>query len=175
MLAKLHVSFVIVGHSERRRLFGETDESVAAKAASVFRNGMVPIVCVGETIDEREVGLTRYRLSSQVEAALVHLAPEQVATTVVAYEPMWAIGTGQAATPDDAQEACGVDPPGRTGAVGGRGGGRDPGPVRGIGDRREHGGPGGRCPDVDGVLVGGASLDAASFVGIVRAVGGNGP
>jgi len=173
MLAKLHVAYVIVGHSERRSLFGETDGSVAIKAASVFRNGMVPIVCVGETVDERAVGLTRDRLSAQVEAALVHLAPEQVGAAVVAYEPMWAIGTGQAATPEDAQEAAAwirqvvLRVAGEEAAGGIRvqyGGSVTP----------ENTGDLVTCPDVDGVLVGGASLDAASFVAIVRAAGGSG-
>ncbi len=105
MLAKLHVEYVIVGHSERRHLFGETDEQVMNKLKAVLRNGMTPICCVGETSDEREGGITKDRLASQVESAMGTLPPESVAGMVIAYEPVWAIGTGQAATPEDAQEA----------------------------------------------------------------------
>ena len=93
MLAKLHVDYVIVGHSERRRLFGESDDVVRAKVRAVLRNGMTPICCVGETIDEREAGLTEDRLASQVEAALDGMAAEAVAGLVIAYEPLWAIGS----------------------------------------------------------------------------------
>ena len=173
MLAKLHVEYVIVGHSERRTLFGESDELVAAKLRAVLRNGMTPICCVGETADERETGLTKDRLASQVEAAISAMAPEAVVGMVVAYEPIWAIGTGQAATPDDAQEACSWirEVVGRT-----------------VGDevagslRIQYGGSVHAdntsallsCADVDGVLVGGASLDPAAFVGIVRAACGPG-
>jgi triosephosphate isomerase len=171
MLAKLHVEYVIVGHSERRRLFEETDEVVAAKLAAVVRNGMIPICCVGETEEEREVGLTRDRLAGQVEAAIGGLAPEAVGTMVVAYEPIWAIGTGQAATADDAQEACAW-----IREVVGRSAGADPAASL----RIQYGGsvtPENTgellgCPDVDGVLVGGASLDATKLVEIVRAAGG---
>ncbi len=106
MLAKLHVRYVIVGHSERRRLFGETDELVLAKVKAVLRNGMTPICCVGETEDERAAGLTNDRLSEQVRSAVGTLAPDVVGDLVIAYEPVWAIGTGQAATPEDAEDAC---------------------------------------------------------------------
>ncbi len=106
MLAKLHVDYVIVGHSERRRLFGESDDVVRAKVRAVMRNGMTPICCVGETIDERDAGLTEDRLAGQVEAALDGMAAEAVAGVVIAYEPLWAIGSGTAATPEDAQQAC---------------------------------------------------------------------
>ncbi|HEY5097710.1 MAG TPA: triose-phosphate isomerase, partial [Acidimicrobiales bacterium] len=106
MLAKLHVDYVIVGHSERRRLFGETDDVVRAKVRAVMRNGMTPICCVGETIDERDAGLTEDRLSAQVEAAFGGMAAEALAGVVIAYEPLWAIGTGKAATAVDAEDAC---------------------------------------------------------------------
>jgi triosephosphate isomerase len=168
MLAKLHVEYVIVGHSERRAHFGETDAVVAAKLRAVLRNGMVPVFCVGETVDERDIGLTQERLTAQVTAALTGLPAEDVASMVVAYEPVWAIGTGQAATPDDAQEACAW--------------------IRGVvasvaGEdaatrvRIQYGGSVNadnteslmECTDVDGLLVGGASLDAAQFTDIVRA------
>ena len=170
MLAKLHVQYVIVGHSERRQLFGESDEVVSAKLRAVLRNGMTPIVCVGESLEEREAGLTHDRLAGQVEAALGGLAPEAVGGLVVAYEPIWAIGTGQAATPDDAQEACAW-----IREVVGKAVGAEPAGAL----RVQYGGsvtPDNTaellaCEDVDGALVGGASLDAARFVAIVKAAG----
>jgi triosephosphate isomerase len=171
MLAKLHVEYVIVGHSERRRLFDESDEVVAAKLQAVLRNGMTPICCVGETEEEREGELTRERLASQVEAALGGVAPEAVGAMVIAYEPIWAIGTGRAATPGDAQEACAW-----IREVVGRTAGEDAAAtVRvqyGGSVTPENTGELLSCPDVDGALVGGASLDAAKFVEIVRAAGG---
>jgi len=168
MLAKLHVSYVIVGHSERRTLFGETDEIVAAKLKAVHRNGMTPICCVGETVDEREAGLTRDRLAAQVSAAVRALPESAVAGMVVAYEPVWAIGTGQAATPEDAQDACAWIRGVVADAVG---------EETGAQVRIQYGGSVKAdntaalmaCPDVDGLLVGGASLEAAQFVEIVRA------
>ena len=168
MLAKLHVDYVIVGHSERRRLFGETDDVVRAKLRAVQRNGMTPICCVGETIDEREAGSTEDRLSAQVESALDGMATEAVAGVVFAYEPLWAIGTGTAAAPEDAQHACGwirqVVATCSTADV-----------ARSV--RVQYGGSVNeentesilRGPDVDGALVGGASLDAGAFVAIIRA------
>ena len=138
MLAKLHVEYVIVGHSERRAMFGETDAVVAAKLKAVLRNGMVPVCCVGETVDERDIGMTQERLSSQVEAAVGAMPPEAVAGMVVAYEPVWAIGTGQAATPEDAQGACAWIRGVVASTVGGGGGHRGADPVRGIGQRGQH-------------------------------------
>jgi len=168
MLAKLHVQYVIVGHSERRHIFGEDDAMVAAKVAAVLRNGMTPICCVGETEDERDAGLTKDRLTAQVDAALGSVAPEAVGRSVVAYEPVWAIGTGRAASAEDAQEACSWI----RGLVADR-----LGPDAAAGVRLQYGGSVNpdntdallRCPDVDGALVGGASLDASSFVDIMRA------
>jgi triosephosphate isomerase len=171
MLAKLHVGYVIVGHSERRRLFDESDQVVAAKLQAVLRNGMTPICCVGESEEERDEGLTRDKLAAQVGEALVGVAPETVGSLVVAYEPIWAIGTGQAATPADAQDACSWIRE----VVARTAGGPAASSVR-----IQYGGsvtPDNTasllsCPDVDGVLVGGASLDAATFVEIVRAATG---
>jgi triosephosphate isomerase (TIM) len=170
MLAKLHVEYVIVGHSERRALFGETDTVVASKLKAVLRNGMTPVCCVGETVDERDIGLTQERLSDQVGAALSAVPAEAVPGMVIAYEPVWAIGTGQAATPDDAQDACAWI----RGVVAAQVGEEEATQVR-----IQYGGSVKAantedllsCPDVDGVLVGGASLDAAEFVEIVRAAG----
>jgi triosephosphate isomerase len=168
MLAKLHVEYVIVGHSERRRYFGESDELVAAKLQAVFRNGMTPICCVGETDVEREEGMTKDRLAAQVEAAIGGLAPESVGRMVIAYEPIWAIGTGQAATAEDAQEACSW-----IREIVGRVAGTEPAAtVRiqyGGSVTAENTGELLPCPDIDGTLVGGASLDATAFVGIIKA------
>ena len=168
MLAKLHVEYVIVGHSERRTLFGETDEIVQAKLRAVLRNGMTPVCCVGETEDERDGGVTKDRLAAQVESVVADLPAEAVGGLVVAYEPLWAIGTGQAATPEDAQDACRWIRE----VVG-----RAAGPEAAEGLRIQYGGSVTEentgallgCPDIDGALVGGASLEAGSFVGIIRA------
>jgi triosephosphate isomerase len=167
MLAKLNVSYVIVGHSERRQLFGETDEAVAKKVASVFGAGMTPIMCVGETLEEREAGGTEERVLGQLRAGLAELNPEQIARMVVAYEPVWAIGTGRNATPEDAQAVCGAI---RAAIV------ADHGEAAGDGVRVQYGGSVKASnaaelmaqPDVDGALVGGASLDPAEFAQIVR-------
>ena len=168
MLAKLHVEYVIVGHSERRALFGETDAVVATKLRAVLRNGMVPICCVGETVDERDIGLTQERLTAQVTAALGGLPAEDVATLVVAYEPVWAIGTGQAATPDDAQQACAWIR-GVVAQVAGEDAATRVRIQYGGSDKADNTESLMACTDVDGLLVGGASLDAAQFTDIVRA------
>ncbi len=173
MLARLHVEYVIVGHSERRQLFGEVDEVVAAKVRAVLRNGMTPICCVGENLEERELGVTKERLATQVEMALSALPEDAVAGMVVAYEPVWAIGTGRAASPEDAQEACSWIRQTVGTCVG---------PVASDAVRIQYGGSVNEenaesllsCADVDGALVGGASLDMAAFVAIVRAAARSG-
>jgi triosephosphate isomerase len=166
-LAKLGVQYVICGHSERRELFGETDEMVAAKAAAISKHGMTPIICVGETLAEREAGATETKVLGQVRAALAGRTAEQVGSLVIAYEPIWAIGTGRNATADDAQQVCAA--------------------IRGVVAevfgaaaaqrvRIQYGGSvkAGTIaelmagPDVDGALVGGASLDPDEFARIVR-------
>ncbi|MGH9119789.1 MAG: triose-phosphate isomerase [Acidimicrobiales bacterium] len=166
-LAKLDVRYVIVGHSERRELFGETDEQVARKVKAVFAHGMVPILCVGETLEEREAEATEAKVVAQVRADLAGLSREQVAGLVIAYEPIWAIGTGRTATPDDAQAVCGlirslladvVDE-----ATAGLtriqyGGSVKPGNIADLMSQ----------PDIDGALVGGASLDPDEFARIVK-------
>ncbi|MEO7837312.1 MAG: triose-phosphate isomerase, partial [Acidimicrobiales bacterium] len=106
MLAKLNIVYVIVGHSERRELFGETDEDVNRKARAVFAAGMTPIMCVGETLAERDAGEAEAKVARQVPAGLEGLTVEQVAAMVIAYEPIWAIGTGRTATAEDAQAMC---------------------------------------------------------------------
>jgi len=168
MLARLAVSYVIVGHSERRRLFGQTDAEVATTLRSVKRHGMTPIVCVGETEAERQEAMTEERLSAQVEAALSGIDAGTLAALVIAYEPIWAIGTGATATPGDAQAACAFI----RGLVAQL---SDPTTAASI--RIQYGGSVNEQnsaelvaqPDVDGLLVGGASVDASSFVAIVQA------
>ena len=167
MLAKLDVAYVIVGHSERRELFGETDEEVRRKMEAVLGGGMTPIVCVGETLEERESGATDSKITRQVEAALTGLPAEQVAGLVVAYEPIWAIGTGRTATPDDAQATIGMIRKVASGLVGDEVAGRIRiqygGSVKGsnIAELMAQ-------PDIDGALVGGASLDPDEFARIVQ-------
>ena len=107
-LAKLNVEYVICGHSERRELFGETDEMVANKVAAIQKHGMTPIMCCGETLAEREAGETETKVLGQVRAGLAGRSAEQVGAMVIAYEPIWAIGTGRTATADDAQQMCGA-------------------------------------------------------------------
>jgi|TARA_B100001971_G_scaffold41889_1_gene36919 triosephosphate isomerase len=166
MLSKLDVSLVIVGHSERRQLFGETDEGVNKKVKAVLAAGMTPIMCCGETLEERESGTTEARVAGQVRAGLTGVAPEQVASLVVAYEPIWAIGTGRVATPEDAQAVCSVirqvlrDDSGNAAADSVRiqyGGSVKPVSAPDLM----------RQPDIDGALVGGASLDPEEFARII--------
>src|SRR3954471_10578659 len=107
-LAKLDCTYVIAGHSERRELFGEADEVVHKKVQAILRHEMTPILCVGETLEEREAGTTDAKVVGQVVNGRAGLKPEQVAGLVIAYEPIWAIGTGRTATPDDAQAVCGL-------------------------------------------------------------------
>lgn len=166
-LAKLEVRFVIVGHSERRQLFGETDDDVNRKVHAVLRHAMTPILCVGETLEEREAGTTETRVAGQVQAGLAGVGPEPVAAMVVAYEPIWAIGTGRTATPADAQAVCALVRS-TVGAIAG--------PDAAAAVRVLYGGSVKAAniadlmaeADVDGALVGGASLDPEEFVRIVR-------
>jgi triosephosphate isomerase len=167
MLAKLDVQFVIAGHSERREVFGESDEWVSRKVHAIFRNGMTPILCVGETLDEREAGATEAKVVGQVTAGLAGLTADQVGAMVIAYEPIWAIGTGRTATPDDAQTVCATVRATVAGLVGDAAAGA----VRiqyGGSVKPENTADLMTCPDIDGALVGGASLDSDSFAGIVR-------
>jgi triosephosphate isomerase len=167
MLAKLAVSYVIVGHSERRELFGETDEMVNQKVKAVIAHKMTPIMCVGETLAEREAGETAAKVSRQITEGLAGVPKEQVGAMVIAYEPIWAIGTGRNATPDDAQETIA----GIRSMVAGLAGGDAAASVR-----IQYGGsvkPGNiaslmAMPDIDGALVGGASLEADDFAHIIR-------
>jgi triosephosphate isomerase (TIM) len=171
MLARLGVRYVIVGHSERRRLFRMTDDVVEATMRAVLRHSMTPILCVGESAEERDAGTTEKRLAAQLESALATLGADQLATLVVAYEPIWAIGTGRAATPVDAADAAAFIR--MTVASAG-------GQAAGEGVRVQYGGSVSpenaadflREPDIDGLLVGGASLQAVSLAEVIRAVGG---
>lgn len=167
MLAKLGCTFVAVGHSERRTYHHEDDALVNAKAKAALGAGLVPIVCVGEGLEIRQAGEHVGHVIAQVDGALAGIPAEQVAGLVVAYEPVWAIGTGEVATPDDAQEVCAAirariaEIAGRDAADAVRilyGGSVKSSNIASIMAR----------PDVDGALVGGASLDPDDFVGIVR-------
>ncbi|WP_055491666.1 triose-phosphate isomerase [Streptomyces sp. TP-A0356] len=167
MLAKLKCSYAVIGHSERRQYHCETDELVNAKAKAAFKHGLTPILCVGEELDVREAGDHVTHTLAQVEGGLKDLPAEQVESIVIAYEPVWAIGTGKVCGSDDAQEVCS--------AIRGKiaelysqevadqvriqyGGSVKSGNVAEIMAK----------PDIDGALVGGASLDADEFVKIVR-------
>ncbi|HVV36078.1 MAG TPA: triose-phosphate isomerase [Acidimicrobiales bacterium] len=165
-LAKLNVQLVICGHSERRELFGETDEMVNLKVKSILKHGMTPIMCCGETLEEREAGNAEAKVDGQVRAGLAGVSPADVARLVIAYEPIWAIGTGQTATSEDAQAMCKVvrtvvaEVAGAEAAAGVRvqyGGSVKPGNIKELM----------ACPDIDGALVGGASLDPDDFAAIV--------
>ncbi|MDQ1429254.1 MAG: triosephosphate isomerase [Acidimicrobiaceae bacterium] len=167
MLAKLEVAYVIVGHSERRQIFGETDEWVNRKAKAVLANGMTPIVCCGETLEERQAGATESCCLGQIAGSLDGLTAEQIAGLVIAYEPIWAIGTGVVATPSDAQAVIGairVEVARLFSAEAAAavriqyGGSVKPGNIAELMAK----------PDIDGALVGGASLDADEFSRIVR-------
>ena len=167
MLARLGCRYVVVGHSERRQYHHEDDALVAAKARSAFAHDIVPIVCVGEGLDVRkEARHVEYTLD-QLEGSLAGLTDEQAARVVVAYEPVWAIGTGEVATPQDAQEVCAAvrgklaemfSPAIADGVRVLYGGSVKSGNIAAIMAE----------PDVDGALVGGASLDAEEFARIVR-------
>jgi triosephosphate isomerase len=170
MLARLGTRYVIVGHSERRTLFGMTDATVAATLKAVLRHEMTPIVCVGETEEQRQRGQTEARLEEQVLAALEGLTPAQVEGLVVAYEPIWAIGTGQAATAVDAEDAC-VFIRAMVAKVAGEDAAAAVRIQYGGSVQAENAADLVAEPDVDGLLVGGASLQAASFLDILRACG----
>ncbi len=169
MLTEIGVQGVILGHSERRQLFGESDKALALKVPAALASGLRPVLCVGETEEERERGDTQRKLRYQVQEALARLELAQLSEVVIAYEPIWAIGTGQVATPEQAQEAIAF--------------------VRAlVGDRSAEAAArvrilyGGSVkpdnaaellalPDIDGALVGGASLDPESLAAIVAAAG----
>ncbi len=167
MLAKLGCQYVLAGHSERRRYHHEDDALVNAKVKAALRSAITPVLCIGEPLEVRQAGNQIPYTLTQLDGGLAGLTGEQVAGMVVAYEPVWAIGTGEVATPEDAQEVCGAIR-GRVSAVHGDG--------VAAGARILYGGsvkPDNMAaimaqPDIDGGLVGGASLDAGEFVRICR-------
>ncbi len=167
MLAKLGCTYVLAGHSERRQYHGEDDALVNAKTAAALRFSLTPILCIGENLDVRRAGDHISHTLAQLDGALAGLAPTQVTGLVIAYEPVWAIGTGEVASPDDAQEVCGAIR-GRLSVV--------HGDAAAAGVRILYGGSVKADtiasimtqPDIDGALVGGASLDAGEFVRICR-------
>lgn len=168
MLRELYVKYVILGHSERRMYYGETDAMVNAKTKKALANSLRPIVCVGETLEQREAGDTEKVVEEQVRGSLAGITPEQFKDVVIAYEPVWAIGTGVTATAEQAQEAHAFI----------RGIIRDMvGDAAADGLRIQYGGsmkPANAAellaqPDIDGGLIGGAALEARSFIDIVKA------
>jgi triosephosphate isomerase len=168
MLADVGVSYVIVGHSERRQLFGELDKAVGLKARAVLAAGLSPIVCVGETDKERDANETFSRVATQLDGALEGITAEQAEKVVIAYEPVWAIGTGRTATPAQAQEVHKFI----RGKLAERWSADVAGKVRiqyGGSVKAENAAELLAQPDIDGALVGGASLKAESFVAIARA------
>lgn len=166
MLKKLEVSYVIVGHSERRQYFGETDDDIARKVRAVRDHEMTPIICVGEDLEQREAGLTEEVIERQTKAALSRLGPEEAGSVVVAYEPIWAIGTGRNASPERAGEVVL-----KIKEVAGKRFGPQVGRVRVLyGGSVKAGNISGFVshPAIDGALVGGASLDPDEFARIIR-------
>lgn len=166
-LEDLGIQYVVLGHSERREYFGETDEDVNKKALAVFSHNMVPIVCVGETLEERESGKAEAVVGNQVEAALKGFTEEQVKSTVIAYEPVWAIGTGKSSNSEDANEMCAhvrkvvADAFSNDAAEALRvqyGGSVKPENIKEYMAQS----------DIDGALVGGASLKVDSFVALLE-------
>ncbi len=167
MLLEFECRYVIVGHSERRALFGETNAQVAAKFNAADKVGLVPIACVGETWAEREAGATQAVVAAQLDAVLEVAAGDRLANAVFAYEPVWAIGTGKTASPEQAQavhafiraRVAARDPKAAASIRILYGGSVSAGNARGLF----------ACPDIDGGLVGGASLKAADFAAICKA------
>ncbi len=166
MLKKLSVRYVIVGHSERRQIFGESDGDVNRKVRAVLAADMTPILCVGETAEEYDAGATKDKVGSQIRAGLKGISPDDTSTMVIAYEPIWAIGTGKTASADDAGAMATFVRETVTDLSGGvgedvrvlYGGSVKPGNIAGLMAKR----------DIDGALVGGASLDPDTFASIVR-------
>ncbi|MCA1031543.1 triose-phosphate isomerase [Bacillus timonensis] len=167
-LKDLNVSYVILGHSERREMFAETDETVNKKTLAAFKHGLTPIVCCGETLEQRENGETNSLVGNQVKKALTGLTAEQVKQTVIAYEPIWAIGTGKSSSAEDANEVCAhirqvvAEQYSQDVADAVRiqyGGSVKPANIKEYISQ----------PDIDGALVGGASLETESFLQLLEA------
>lgn len=166
MIADICAEYVIVGHSERRTIFGENEKIIASKMIAAYRNGLKPLLCVGENLEEREAGKTARKINMQLKSALRVVAPEDAENLVVAYEPLWAIGSGKAATPSDAQEVCRLIRE-KIGKL------FTPDVARKVrilygGSVNANNAASFNISGIDGVLVGGASLKADSFAAIVR-------
>ncbi|MFV9510625.1 triose-phosphate isomerase [Tepidibacillus sp. LV47] len=167
MLKELGVQYAIIGHSERREMFGETDETVNKRVHAAFKHGITPIVCVGEKIEEREAGKTKEVVKEQTEKAIQGLTSEQVKQIVIAYEPIWAIGTGKSSTAEDANEVIGFIRQ----VIADQYDQQVANEVRiqyGGSVKPENIGAFMRQPEIDGALVGGASLDPTSFKALVE-------
>lgn len=167
-LADLGVTYVIIGHSERREMFAETDEAVNKKVLSAFSNGLTPIICCGETLEQRESEATNEVVGTQIQKALTGLTEEQVSKCVLAYEPIWAIGTGKTASATDANIVCAHIRQTVSSSFSSQaaeavriqyGGSVKPGNIKEFMSQ----------PDIDGALVGGASLDASSYLQLLEA------
>lgn len=166
MIADICAEYVIVGHSERRTIFGENEKIIASKMIAAYRNGLKPLLCVGENLEEREAGKTARKINMQLKSALRVVAPDDAENLVVAYEPLWAIGSGKAATPSDAQEVCRLIRE-KIGKL------FTPDVARKVrilygGSVNANNAASFNISGIDGVLVGGASLKADSFAAIVR-------
>ena len=167
MLKALDVGYVILGHSERREIFGESDEGVRDKVRAALAHGLIPIICCGETDTEHEQGQTEAKVERQIQSAFEGLSADKARTTVIAYEPIWAIGTGKTATPEDAQKTIAYIRGVLANLFGNvsdemrilYGGSVKSGNAAALTSQ----------PDIDGALVGGASLDGAEFAAIVKA------
>ncbi|WP_217588606.1 triose-phosphate isomerase [Lentibacillus saliphilus] len=168
MLKNIGVSHVVIGHSERRQYYNETDDTVNKKAHAAFKHSLTPIVCVGETLEEREANDTKAVVETQVQKALAHLTHEQIAQTIIAYEPIWAIGTGKTASSADANEVCThirqviaalTDSSTAEQVIIQYGGSVKPANIDELLAQS----------DIDGALVGGASLEVDSFLKLVEA------
>lgn len=167
MLKEAGVEYIIIGHSERRQYFNETDKDINAKAKTIYNHGLTPIICVGETLEERESDKTTDVITTQVKACLADLPADKVAASVIAYEPVWAIGTGKTATKEQAQEVHALirklvaelfdDATAQAVRIQ-YGGSVKPANIRELMEQ----------PDIDGALVGGAALEAESFAAIVK-------
>ena len=167
MLKTSGVKYVIIGHSERRQYFGETDETVNKRLAAALAAGLIPIVCIGELLEEREAGKTEEVLSTQIRGGLANVSAEDAAKIVIAYEPVWAIGTGKTATPEMAQAAHAFSRAELAAMFGTEtaeamriqyGGSMKPANARELVAQK----------DIDGGLIGGAALDAESFLSLIR-------
>ena len=166
MLTDVGVKYVIIGHSERREYFAETDETVNKKVLKAFEHGITPIICCGETLTQREQGIAIDFIRTQIKIAFQNVSADNAADAVIAYEPIWAIGTGKSASQDDAQKMCKVV----RDVVAADFGQEVADKVRvqyGGSVKPENVASYMACPDVDGALVGGASLEAESFLALL--------